>query len=123
MAELGHLVKANQMTVYGGMGSGRGQLEITEELMGIFFDSSENHFIFCHDWPSRVLLVLEVVVFLLEAIETPGGRHMGDCARVHRLVDSVGGHAYQGAETMFMKNQKVETLSQNCCRFAACRSH
>ena len=90
LVELGHLVKANQMTVDGGMRSGRGQLEIAEGLAGIFFDSSENHFIFCHDCPSRAVLVLEVVVFLLEAIETPGGRHMGDCAKVHRLVDSVG---------------------------------
>ena len=69
LVELGHLVKANQMTVDGDMGSERGQLEITEELAEILFDSSENHLIFCHYWASRVLLVLEVVVFLLEAIE------------------------------------------------------
>ena len=44
--ELGHLVKANQMTMDGGMESRRGQLEITEGLAGIFFDSTENHIIF-----------------------------------------------------------------------------
>ena len=65
----------------------------------------------------EVLLVLDVVVFLLEAIETPGDRYMGNCAKANRLVDSVGRHMHRTDKTVLTKkNQEVETLSRNCCR-------
>ncbi|PAV79925.1 hypothetical protein WR25_16560 [Diploscapter pachys] len=106
-----------------GLGVSESLCKAPPRLTGILFNDNLQGVEIEDRRASRARLVFQLQVSLLEAFEPPGGRHMGDCAEAHRLVDSVGGHACRGAKAMLVKKEESELLSRNCSRFAACRSH
>ena len=81
------------MVKHRGLGVSESLCKAPARLTGILFNGSFQDVEVEDRRAFRARLVFQLQVLVLEAIEPPSGRHMGDYAGAHRLVDSVGGYA------------------------------
>ncbi|PAV85232.1 hypothetical protein WR25_00620 [Diploscapter pachys] len=71
-----------------GLGVSESLCKAPPRLTGILFNDNLQGVEIEDRRASRARFVFQLQVSVLEAFEPPGGRHMGDCAEAHRLVDS-----------------------------------